>query len=149
MDRSENMRRIRNKNSKPELLVRRLIYAMGYRYRLHGDKLPGSPDIVFTRKKKVIFVHGCFWHLHEGCKYSRIPKSNSDYWEPKLQRNKARDVENQNHLRETGWEYLVIWECQIIKIDDLLKTIKNYLESGVIEAGNHYSIRDVFEDNWN
>src|SRR5262245_61421886 len=93
--RSENMRRIRSRDMEPELIVRRLVHGMGYRYRLHVKKFPGSPDIVFSRLRKVIFVHGCFWHQHEDprCKISRMPKSNLDYWKPKLERNHARDIE--------------------------------------------------------
>lgn len=112
--RSENMRRITSKGTKPELLVRSLAHRMGYRYRLHRKDLPGKPDLVFPGKRKVIFVHGCFWHQHEkaDCLDSRIPKSNLGYWRPKLERNVRRDIENQTKLREMGWESLIIWDCQ-------------------------------------
>ena len=112
--RSENMRGIRSKDMKPEMLVRKLSYALGYRHRLHRKDLPGKPDLVYPGRRKVIFVHGCFWHQHEDldCKISRKPKSNLEYWEPKLERNVRRDVENQAELREQGWEVLMIWECQ-------------------------------------
>ena len=112
--RSENMRRIRSKDMKPEMVVRKLSHALGYRHRLHGKKLPGKPDLVYPGRKKVIFVHGCFWHQHgdPDCKISRRPKSNLEYWEPKLDRNVERDIQNQTALREMGWDYLVVWECE-------------------------------------
>lgn len=112
--RSENMRRIRSKDMKPEMVVRRLVHGMGYRYRLHRKDLPGKPDLVFPSRKKVIFVHGCFWHQHGDpeCKIARRPKSNLDYWNPKLDRNVNRDAQNQAELREAGWEYLIVWECE-------------------------------------
>src|SRR4051794_27886636 len=98
-ERSKRMSLVRSKDTKPELFVRRLVHSMGYRYRLHGQKLPGRPDMVFSRRKRVIFVHGCFWHLHEGCPNNRVPKSRSDYWLPKLEGNKRRDERNQDQLR--------------------------------------------------
>lgn len=107
------MSRIRSKGTKPEMTVRRLLHSMGYRYRLHRRDLPGSPDLVFPKWRKAIFVHGCFWHQHPGCRISRQPKSNRDYWVPKLERNTARDAEHQAQLREMGWEVLVIWECEV------------------------------------
>jgi DNA mismatch endonuclease, patch repair protein len=113
--RSENMRRIRSADTKPELVVRRLSYALGFRHRLHGKKLPGKPDLVYPGRKKVIFVHGCYWHQHTdpNCKISHRPKSNLSYWSPKLERNVSRDAKNQAKLREMGWDYLIIWECQV------------------------------------
>lgn len=112
--RSKNMRRIRSKDMKPEMVVRRLVHGMGYRYRLHRKDLPGKPDLVFPGRKKVIFVHGCFWHQHgdPDCKIARRPKSNLDYWNPKLDRNVERDARNQAKLREMGWDPLIVWECQ-------------------------------------
>jgi DNA mismatch endonuclease, patch repair protein len=112
MDRSDNMRRIRSKNTGPELIVRRLLYSLGYRYRLHRADLPGKPDLVFGRRRKVIFVHGCFWHQHSRCKITHVPQSNGEYWAPKLARNKARDVRTKAKLRKLGWDYLIIWECE-------------------------------------
>lgn len=108
------MRRIKSKGMKPELLVRSMVHGMGYRYRLHQKDLPGKPDLVFGPKRKVIFVHGCFWHGHEreGCLDARRPKSNTDYWNPKLTRNKARDAERIAALEAGGWNVLVIWECE-------------------------------------
>lgn len=112
--RSENMRRIRSKGTKPEMLVRRLVHGMGYRYRLHKKGLPGKPDLVFASRRKVIFVHGCFWHGHEldTCLDGRAPKSNTGYWAPKLARNKERDAVNLAALKAAGWQTLVIWECE-------------------------------------
>ena len=106
------MRRIRSKGMKPEMMVRRLVHGLGYRYRLHGGKLPGRPDLVFAKRRKVIFVHGCFWHQHKNCAISRLPKSNQDYWLPKMERNKMRDAQNKVQLRKLGWKCLVVWECE-------------------------------------
>lgn len=110
---SERMSRIRSKDTGPEFVVRRLLYGMGYRYRLHVRKLPGSPDIVFHGRKKAIFVNGCFWHQHQGCKVAHIPKSNREFWQAKLDRNRKRDMANQDALRDLGWDVLVIWECEV------------------------------------
>lgn len=113
--RSVIMSAIRSKNTKPELYVRKLLYSLGYRFRLHGKGLPGSPDIVFTARKKAIFVHGCFWHQHsdESCRSSSMPKSNKNYWEKKLQRNVDRDKQNQHDLAQQGWSCLILWECEL------------------------------------
>ena len=107
------MRRIRKTDTKPEMLVRRMIHAMGYRYRLHQPNLPGRPDIVLTRHRKVILVHGCFWHRH-GCADGRkLPKSKPEYWGPKLERNRRRDEASVVRLHELGWRVLVVWECEM------------------------------------
>jgi DNA mismatch endonuclease (patch repair protein) len=127
--RSQIMRRVRRKNTAPEIVVRKLIFSMGYRYRLHRKQLPGSPDIVFPGKKKIIFGHGCFWHMHE-CKKGRPPKSNENYWLPKLERNKQRDNENLAKLEIEGWKVLVIWECQLKDLLKLEDTIKAFLSDG-------------------
>ncbi len=112
--RSQNMAAIRSKNTKPEMLVRRLVHALGYRYRLHAKGLPGKPDMVFRPRQKAIFVHGCFWHQHQrpGCPGARKPKSNRRYWNRKLGRNQARDAQNLAALKLAGWKTLVIWECE-------------------------------------
>lgn len=111
------MSRIRGKDSKPELIVRRLVHAMGFRYRLHRKELPGTPDLVFGNRKKVIFVHGCYWHRHSdsSCKLARLPKSRLDFWLPKLERNAERDAENNARLKALGWKEMVVWECQVSK----------------------------------
>jgi DNA mismatch endonuclease (patch repair protein) len=112
--RSEIMSRIRSKNTGPEMVVRRLTYAMGFRFRLHGKDLPGKPDLVFKSKRKAIFVHGCFWHLHKNCADGRIPKSNRLYWRAKLLKNVFRDKSNRRKLTKMGWSSLVIWECMTL-----------------------------------
>lgn len=120
--RSEIMSRIHGKDTTPEIAVRRLIWSMGYRYRISYNKLPGKPDIVFIARKKAIFVNGCFWHFHEGCSISNIPKTNTEFWMNKFRKNKTRDIKNYNLLDSMGWKYLVIWECEIKKKNiDLLK----------------------------
>lgn len=111
--RSENMRRIRSKHMAPEVAVRRIIHSLGFRFRLHRRDLPGKPDIVLPRHRKVIWVHGCFWHLHEGCREGRVPSSREDYWRPKLERNIARHAENDDRLRALGWQTMVVWECEL------------------------------------
>ena len=128
--RSERMSRIRSKDTKPELRVRRLAHAMGYRYRLHRKDLPGKPDLVFPRRRKVILVHGCFWHRHPdpNCKLARLPKSRLDFWVPKLEANRERDERNLKLLVENGWEPLVIWECQTRDLGELEHRIGAFLE---------------------
>ena len=126
--RSERMSRVRSRDTKPEMAVRSLVHSLGYRYRLHGRKLPGKPDLVFSCRKKVIFVHGCFWHRHPRCKNNRLPKSRLTFWKPKLELNRKRDLKNQRKLRRLGWRFLVIWECQT-KDDELLTNrIIDFLE---------------------
>ena len=128
--RSEIMSHIKSKGMKPEMVVRRITHAMGYRYRLHYDSLPGTPDLVFPARRKVIFVHGCFWHQHSDpdCKIARQPRSNRDYWLPKLQRNALRDAEHQADLEAAGWKILVVWECETKSIDNIQNIIREYLE---------------------
>ena len=129
--RSEIMSRIRAKDSKPEMAVRRLVHGMGYRYRLHRRDLPGTPDLVFSPRRKVIFVHGCFWHQHDdpNCRKSTLPSSNRDYWHPKLKRNAERDRENRARLDALGWKILVIWECEVERGSDLAERIVEFLET--------------------
>jgi len=112
--RSENMRRIKSKGTKPELVVRRLVHSMGFRFRLHAAELPGKPDLVFPGLKKLIEVKGCFWHQHKGCIDSRIPKSRAEYWRPKLRKNVRRDKKNASFLRKLGWRQLMLWECEVM-----------------------------------
>ena len=128
--RSANMARIRSKDMKPEMRVRRLVHSLGYRYRLHRKDLPGKPDLVFAPKRKVIFVHGCFWHLHPDteCVDARMPKSNIDYWKPKLERNVERDKQHIKALANDGWGSLVIWECETKDVAALRQRIVSFLE---------------------
>lgn len=126
MDRSENMRAIRSKGMRPELAVRSLVHKLGYRFRLHRKDLPGKPDLVFVFRRKVIFVHGCFWHSH-GCKLSHTPKSNSAYWGPKLERNRTRDAKNLELLEDAGWNSLTIWECELGAPDIVQKRATQFL----------------------
>lgn len=109
--RSYNMSRIKGKDTKPEMIVRKWLWSNGYRYRLHRRDLPGNPDVVFPSRKKVIFIHGCFWHKHD-CKYFKWPRSNSDFWKTKIESNIQRDAANYLKLKSAGWDYLVIWECE-------------------------------------
>ncbi len=112
-DRSWNMSRIRAKNTKPEMLVRRLLHRAGFRFRIHNRKLPGNPDIVLPRFRTVIFVHGCYWHRHPGCREATIPRTNQDYWLPKFERTVQRDREAQQELLAHGWKVILLWECEI------------------------------------
>jgi len=129
--RSWNMSRIRGKNTKPELLVRRLLHAKGYRYRLHGTarggKLPGNPDLVFAGRRKVIFVNGCFWHFHDCRVGQHAPKSNAEFWDTKRSRTKARDAEQRQRLEDLGWEVLTLWECGIKDLPALEAELESFL----------------------
>ncbi len=127
--RSERMGRVRGVDTKPEIAVRRLVHAMGYRYRLHSRQLPGRPDLVFAGRRKVIFVHGCFWHRHPDphCKLARLPKSRLGFWQTKLEGNRERDLRNEEELRELGWEALAIWECQLGDLEQLKDKIRGFL----------------------
>lgn len=113
-DRAKRMSLVKSKNTKPEMIVRRLVHGMGFRYRLHDRRLPGNPDLVFKSRKKVIFVHGCFWHRHDdaSCKKGRLPKSRLQFWKAKLNGNRERDRRAQRALRKQGWSTLTVWECQ-------------------------------------
>jgi DNA mismatch endonuclease (patch repair protein) len=124
---TERMRRIRKTDTKPELIVRQLVHAMGYRYRLHQSKLPGNPDIVLARHRKVILVNGCFWHRHDCIDGQKLPKSKPEYWGPKLERNRRRDEVNIARLRELGWRVLVVWECNTKDTTRLGKALAKYL----------------------
>ena len=127
--RSYCMSRIRSKDTKPEITVRKIIYKLGYRYRLHKKNLPGRPDIVLSKHKKIIFVNGCWWHRHN-CKLGlRSPKSNLSYWLPKLRANKERHQRNVKKLRNQGWKVLNVWECQTKKPEKMVKRIVDFLES--------------------
>lgn len=128
MDRSANMRAIQSKDMRPELVVRSLAHRLGYRFRLHRKELPGKPDIVFVSRRQVIFVHGCFWHSH-GCKTAHVPKSNLDYWLPKLKRNKNRDRKTIEALTVEGWRSLVVWECETRDACRLEKRLRRFLDT--------------------
>lgn len=117
--RSEHMRHIRGRDTRPEIRVRQMLHRMGYRFRLHRHDLPGSPDIVLPRLKTAIFVHGCFWHQHPGCRLARLPKSRLDYWLPKLKRNAMRDAAALIGTDKIGWRALVIWECETAEVEVL------------------------------
>jgi len=125
--RSEIMSRIKSANSKPELLVRRLLHGLGYRFRLHSAKLPGKPDIVFASRRKVIFVHGCFWHGHSHCSRASLPSTNEAFWESKIASNKHRDQTVRRRLREDKWQVLVVWQCQTRRTDQLQERLVRFL----------------------
>jgi DNA mismatch endonuclease (patch repair protein) len=122
------MRAIRSQHMMPELAVRHLVHELGYRFRLHRKDLPGKPDLVFPSRRKVIFVHGCFWHAHK-CKIAHVPKSNTSYWEGKLQRNRERDTRNIQSLNAANWESLVIWECELKDGAAVGAQVKAFLEA--------------------
>ena len=113
--RSYNMSRIRSKDTKPEILVRSYLFSRGLRFRKNDKRYPGSPDIVLPKYNTMVFVHGCFWHLHEDCKYARMPKSNVEFWEKKLYGNRDHDERNQKELEEMGWNVIIVWECELKK----------------------------------
>jgi len=128
-ERSARMALVRAKDTKPELLVRSLVHGMGYRYRLHRRDLPGTPDLVFPGRSKVIFIHGCFWHRHARCALARLPKSRVDFWLPKLTANAKRDARNMRALRQRGWSVLTIWECQLSDVAKLANRIRRFLDA--------------------
>ena len=127
--RSEIMSRVRSKNSGPELIVRRLAFRLGFRYRLHAKDLPGCPDMVFRSRRKVIFIHGCFCHRHENCALARLPKSRLDFWGPKLEANRKRDDRNKRALVKSGWKVLTIWECKVRDLERLSTRLRRFLEN--------------------
>ena len=122
------MARIRSRDTQPELTVRRLLYSLGYRYRLHRSDLPGSPDICFPARKKVIFVHGCFWHRHDGCARATTPKTRTSFWEEKFRKNVIRDRRNITGLVELGWETMVVWECETKDLERLAPRLVRFLD---------------------
>ena len=127
-ERSKRMSLIRGKGSSPELKLRRLVHGMGFRYRLHVKDLPGKPDLVFTSRRAVIFMHGCFWDRHPGCKLARMPKSKLDFWRPKLEGNRERDLRNQEILEKLGWHVLVVWECEMKNIEKVSIKVREFLQ---------------------
>lgn len=133
-ERSARMARVRSRDTKPEMVVRRLLHRMGYRYRLHRSDLPGRPDIVFGKRRKVIFIHGCFWHRHgdPGCRLARLPKSRLEFWEAKLNGNAERDAQRQRTLMQLGWDILVVWECELRQSEQLENKLKEFLEENTV-----------------
>ena len=125
--RSRMMGRIRGKDTKPEVAVRRVAHALGYRFRLHSRDIPGTPDLAFPGRRKVVFVHGCYWHRHEGCSFAYTPKSNTEFWTNKFDRNVARDAEVLTTLRQEGWDSLIIWECQTTNLQAIAESLSDYL----------------------
>lgn len=128
--RSALMAGIRGKDTKPEMRVRRAAHALGYRYRLHRRDLPGTPDLVFSRLRKVILVHGCYWHRHQGCRFAYQPKSNTNFWARKFEQNRERDLRTFSELLEQGWDPLVVWECKTRDPKELNQLIASHLERG-------------------
>lgn len=125
--RRRNMSRIRGKDTRPEKIVRSLVHQLGYRFRLYRKELPGNPDLVFPSRKKVIFVHGCFWHLHD-CKYGLVtPSTNAEFWREKRAGNRHRDNRNQTALVDLGWSFLIIWECQLRNLEIVKKAVREFL----------------------
>ena len=124
------MARIRGRDTKPEKVVRSLAHALGYRFRLHRRDLPGSPDLVFSSRRRVILVHGCFWHRHPGCRFATSPRTRPEFWEAKFARNVERDAENLADLAAAGWEALVVWECETRDPDRLAGRLTAFLDAG-------------------
>lgn len=121
------MAKVKSTDSKPEMLVRRMAHQLGFRYKLHARDLPGTPDLVFPRLRKVIFVHGCFWHRHANCKRTTVPKARADYWQKKFEDNVRRDGISQDSLKAMGWDVLVVWECETMDLRQLEKRLKTHL----------------------
>ncbi|HKI47238.1 MAG TPA: very short patch repair endonuclease [Balneolales bacterium] len=132
--RSKNMAAVRNKNTKPELMIRKDLHRLGFRYRLHANNLPGKPDLVLPKYRAVIFINGCFWHQHD-CHLFKWPSTRKEFWESKINGNKVRDIETAKQLRSMGWRVLTIWECSLkgksrLPLDDLLSIVSNWIEEG-------------------
>ncbi len=125
--RSKIMRSVKSKNTGPEIIVKKIVFRLEYRYRVNFKYFPGKPDIVFTKKRKVIFVNGCFWHGHK-CKKGMLPKTNISFWNSKIERNKKRDIEVKRKLRKMGWEIMTIWQCQLVKENRLQKRLIDFIE---------------------
>ena len=128
------MRAVKGRDTEPEMVVRRLVHGMGYRYRLHGKDLPGKPDLVFRPRRKVVFVHGCFWHQHDCPRGARLPKSNRGYWLTKLRRNRERDAEHRARLCSMGWKTLIVWECEIRDREAVARKIAAFLDCSDVRA---------------
>lgn len=126
-ERSARMALVRHKDTKPEMVVRKLVHRLGYRYRLHGATLPGKPDLVFKARRKILFVHGCFWHRHAGCALARLPKSRPEFWVAKLEANRLRDRRTRLALKRDGWDCAIIWECEIKDTARLERRVRAFL----------------------
>lgn len=122
------MSKVRSKHTGPEMIVRKLLFAMGYRYRLHCRNLPGQPDVVMPGRKKIVDVRGCFWHGHKDCRYGVLPKSREEFWRNKIERNQDRDALNLQRLEASGWRVLVIWQCELNNLDELRKRLYEFVE---------------------
>jgi|ETNmetMinimDraft_22_1059887.scaffolds.fasta_scaffold00032_27 DNA mismatch endonuclease (patch repair protein) len=142
--RSWLMSRVPGKNTKPEILARSLLHRLGYRFTVNGPKnkkLPGKPDIVLPKYKTALFIHGCFWHRHQGCKHATTPQSNTEYWLPKFERNVQRDRENERRLRELGWKPVVVWECELRNLDTVAAKLIAALPRGL-----NYALPEDLDD---
>ncbi|WP_288586512.1 very short patch repair endonuclease [uncultured Methylobacterium sp.] len=126
-DRSQLMGKVRGKNTSPEIAVRKIAHALGYRFRLHRKDLPGSPDLAFPSRRKVVFVHGCFWHRHPGCSKATTPKTRIEFWQAKFGRNVERDARNERELKQAGWDVLVVWECETRDLAALTAKLQDFL----------------------
>lgn len=129
------MAAVKSGNTKPEMSVRRLVHAMGYRYALHKRTLPGRPDLCFVSRRKVIFVHGCFWHGHTCRRGARVPIANREYWIRKIRRNRERDLQSRQSLSAMGWKSLIVWECELKSVSELARTIGKFLERADVRSG--------------
>lgn len=139
--RSLMMSGICGKDTKPELAVRKLVHGLGYRFRLHRRDLPGSPDLVLPRLKKVIFVHGCFWHRHPGCRFAHTPKSNIEFWQTKLNKNTHRDAAAHHTLISTGWDVLIVWECEVADLSELSQKVRTFLTKDPVQSSIQVPLR--------
>ena len=140
--RSKCMAAVKGKDTKPEMIVRKYLFSKGLRFRLHDKKLPGSPDMVLKKYRTVIFIDGCFWHGHEGCKHFRMPKSNEFFWDQKIRKNKARDIANEYVLQTQGWRVIRIWECEINKAADREETLEA-LYRRIVSLPKAYEIEET------
>ena len=139
--RSKCMASVKGKDTKPEMIVRKYLFSKGLRYRIHVSSLPGNPDILLPKYKTVVFINGCFWHGHDGCKYYRLPKSNVNFWETKIKNNKARDILNESKLKEQGWRIIKIWECEIRRAQDRNLSLER-LYNQIVEPNTTYGSFD-------
>ena len=138
------MAAVKGKDTKPEMLVRRYIHAAGYRYGLHNKKLPGKPDIVLRRLKTVIFIHGCFWHGHENCKYFRLPKTDVEFWQTKIARNRERDAHVMEQLQALGWRVIIVWECELKPKEKREETLKKLVHQ--LSLNNNAYLFEPYSD---